>query len=124
MISRILWIPTLTALALLTGCAAPGLYQWGGYDQSLYAGYKDVTKMEALRIKLEAHVGEMEKSNAKVAPGLYAELGTLYLKAGATQKSIDFYTKERNAWPESRVLMTSLIQNLERRQSAASGTKQ
>ena len=124
MISRILWIPTLTALALLTGCAAPGLYQWGGYDQSLYAGYKDVTKMEALRIKLEAHVGEMEKSNARVAPGLYAELGTLYLKAGATQKSIDFYTKERNAWPESRVLMTSLIQNLERRQSAASGTKQ
>ncbi len=124
MISRILWIPTLTALALLTGCATPGLYQWGGYDQSLYAGYKDVTKMESLRIKLEAHVGEMEKSNAKVAPGLYAELGTLYLKAGATQKAIDFYTKERNAWPESRVLMTSLIQNLERRQSAASGTKQ
>ena len=124
MISRILWIPTLTALALLTGCAAPGLYQWGGYDQSLYAGYKDVTKMEALRIKLEAHVAEMEKSNARVAPGLYAELGTLYLKAGATQKAIDFYTKERNAWPESRVLMTSLIQNLERRQSAASGTKQ
>lgn len=124
MISRILWIPTLTSLALLTGCAAPGLYQWGGYDQSLYAGYKDVTKMEALRIKLEAHVGEMEKSNARVAPGLYAELGTLYLKAGATQKAIDFYTKERNAWPESRVLMTSLIQNLERRQSAASGTKQ
>lgn len=124
MISRILWIPTLTSLALLSGCAAPGLYQWGGYEQSLYAGYKDVTKMEALRIKLEAHVGEMEKSNARVAPGLYAELGTLYLKAGATQKAIDFYTKERNAWPESRVLMTSLIQNLERRQSAASGTKQ
>jgi hypothetical protein len=124
MISRILWIPTLTSLALLTGCAAPGLYQWGGYDQSLYAGYKDVTKMEALRIKLEAHVGEMEKSNARVAPGLYAELGTLYLKSGATQKAIDFYTRERNAWPESRVLMTSLIQNLERRQSAPSGTKQ
>ena len=124
MISRILWIPTLTTLLLLTGCAAPGLYQWGGYDQSLYAGYKDVTKMEALRIKLEAHVGEMEKSNAKVAPGLYAELGTLYLKAGATQKAIDFYTKERNSWPESIVLMTSLIQNLERRQSASSGTKQ
>jgi hypothetical protein len=124
MISRILWIPTLTTLLLLTGCAAPGLYQWGGYDQSLYAGYKDVTKMEALRIKLEAHVGEMEKSNARVAPGLYAELGTLYLKSGASQKAIDFYTKERNAWPESRVLMTSLIQNLERRQSASSGTKQ
>ena len=118
MISRIFWLPTLTALVLLTGCAAPGLYQWGGYDQGLYSGYKDVTKMEALRIKLEAHVGAMEKSNAKVAPGLYAELGTLYLQAGAPQKAIDFYTKERNAWPESQILMTSLIQNLERRQAA------
>jgi hypothetical protein len=123
MISRLLLIPTLATLALLTGCAAPSLYQWGGYDQALYAGYKDTTKMEALRTKLETHVGEMEKSKAKVAPGLYAELGTLYLQAGASQKAIDFYTKESNSWPESRVLMTSLIQNLERKQAPQVGNK-
>jgi len=123
MISRLLWVPAITALALLTGCASPRLYQWGGYDQALYAGYKDTTKMETLRTKLEAHVGEMEKSKAKIAPGLYAELGTLYLQAGASQKAIDFYTKERDTWPESQVLMTSLIQNLERRQAAQSGAK-
>ena len=123
MISRFLWIPTLATLAFLTGCAAPKLYQWGGYDQALYAGYKDTTKMQALRTQLEAHVGEIEKSKGKVAPGLYAELGTLYLQAGAYQKAVVFYTKERDAWPESRVLMTSLIQNLERRQAAQSGSK-
>ncbi len=123
MTSRLLLIPSLMTLALLTGCAAPGLYQWGGYDQALYAGYKDTTKMEALRTKLETHVVEMEKSKAKVAPGLYAELGTLYLQAGASQKAIDFYTKERDTWPESRVLMTSLIQNLERKQAAQGGNK-
>ena len=123
MISRLLLIPSVTSVALLTGCAAPGLYQWGGYDQALYAGYKDTTKMEALRTKLEAHVGEVEKSKAKVAPGLYAELGTLYLQAGASQKAVDFYAKERDTWPESRVLMTSLIQNLERRQAAPTGNK-
>jgi hypothetical protein len=123
MISRILLIPSLVSVALLTGCAAPGLYQWGGYDQALYAGYKDTTKMEALRTKLEAHVGEMEKSKTKVAPGLYAELGTLYLQAGSSQKAIDYYNKERNSWPESQVLMTSLIQNLERRQAAQTGNK-
>ena len=123
MISRLLLIPTLATFGLLTGCAAPGLYQWGGYDQALYAGYKDTTKMEALRTKLETHVGEMEKTKAKVAPGLYAELGTLYLQAGASQKAIDLYTKERDTWPESRVLMTSLIQNLERKQAAQGGNK-
>ena len=118
MTNQLLRLAALAAMALLTGCAAPSLYQWGGYDQALYAGYKDTTKMEALRIKLEAHLGEMEKSKLKAAPGLYAELGTLYLQAGASDKALGYYAKERDDWPESRVLMTSLIQNLERRQAA------
>lgn len=118
---QLLWVPALSAMALLTGCASQSLYQWGGYDQALYAGYKDTTKMEALRVKLEAHLGEMEKSQGKAAPGLYAELGTLYLQAGASDKALGFYAKERDAWPESRVLMTSLIQNIERRQAAPAG---
>ncbi len=118
LVSRLLLAPALAALTLLTGCATNTLYQWGGYDQALYAGYKDTTKMEALRIKLEAHLGEMEKSQQKAAPGLYAELGTLYLQAGVSDKALSNYAKERDAWPESRVLMTSLIQNLERRQTA------
>ena len=124
LVSRLLLAPVLAALTLLTGCATNTLYQWGGYDQALYAGYKDTTKMEALRIKLESHLGEMEKSQQKAAPGLYAELGTLYLQAGVGDKALSNYAKERDAWPESRVLMTSLIQNLERRQAAtASGRK-
>jgi hypothetical protein len=105
---------------LLAGCAAPRLYNWGGYDQGLYAGYKDVTKMEDLRVKLEKHVAAMELAKQKVAPGLYAELGTLCLQSGATSKAIGFYSQERQAWPESAQLMTSLIQNLER-QNANSG---
>lgn len=113
----------LLSLSLLGGCAAPGLYNWGGYDQALYSGYKDVTKMEAMRINLEAHIGAMEKSNQKVAPGLYAELGTLYLQTGSSDLAISYYTKERSAWPESRTLMTALIQNIERRQEAAKESK-
>jgi hypothetical protein len=111
----------LFALMLLGGCAAPTLYQWGGYDQALYAGYKDPTKMEALRLQLETHVAEMEKSKQKVAPGLYAELGTLYLQSGSAEKAIALYSKERDAWPESQTMMTAMIQNLERRQQARAG---
>jgi hypothetical protein len=118
---RLLLVSALAAMTLLTGCASQSLYQWGGYDQALYAGYKDTTKMEALRLKLEAHLSEIEKSKLKAAPGLYAELGTLYLQAGASDKALGYYAKERDAWPESRVLMTSLIQNIERRQAAQSG---
>lgn len=105
------------ALALV-GCAAPGLYQWGGYDQGLYAGYKDPTKMEALRLRLETHVAAMETTKQKVAPGLYAELGTLYLQADSSDKALSMYAKERDAWPESRALMSAMIQSIERRQQA------
>ena len=116
--------PLLVVISLLGGCAAPGLYNWGGYDQALYAGYKDVTKIEALRINLEAHIGAMEKSNQKVAPGLYAELGTLYLQTGSSEKAVSYYTKEHAAWPESRTLMTAMIQNIERRQQTSKESKE
>lgn len=121
--TRSILAPLLMVLSLLGGCAAPGLYNWGGYDQALYAGYKDVTKMEALRINLEVHIGAMEKSNQKVAPGLYAELGTLYLQTGSSDQAISYYTKERATWPESRTLMAAMIQNIERRQQASKESK-
>jgi hypothetical protein len=106
----------LLASAALCGCATQSLYQWGGYDQALYAGYKDPQQMQALRLKLESHIAAMEQGSQKVAPGLHAELGTLYVQSGATDKAIAQYTRERDAWPESRALMTSMISNLQRRQ--------
>jgi hypothetical protein len=112
--SRI-WIVT-TFLAILSGCAAPTIYQWGDYEKDLYGAYKDPTRMNTLRINLESQMALMEGSRQKVAPGLYAELGTLYLQLGSSEKAIEMYKKERDAWPESKGLMTSMIQNLERRQ--------
>ena len=106
----------LPVVALLAGCASSSLYQWGGYDQALYAGYKDPVKMETMRTQLEQHIATLESSKQKVAPGLYAELGTLYLQSGASEKAILFYSQERATWPESKGLMTAMIQNLERRQ--------
>jgi hypothetical protein len=108
-------ILNITLLATLTGCAQTGLYQWGGYEQKLYASYKDPTQIEKLRVSLEEHIADMESSGKKVAPGLYAELGTIYLQTGSSEKAIAMYSKERTAWPESRGLMTAMIQNIERR---------
>ncbi len=118
---RLKFIAAMACVTVLSGCAAPGLYQWGGYEDALYAGYKDVTKMEALRVRLEAHIADMETRQQRVAPGLYAELGTLYLQSGNTAKAIQNYTRERETWPESRGLMTAMIQNLERRQKPPEG---
>lgn len=110
-----LFVLSVGVLVALTGCAKPALYQWGGYEQKLYASYKEPAQSEALRISLEKHISDMEGSKQKVAPGLYAELGTLHLQSGESEKAVSQYTKELNAWPESKSLMSALIQNIQRR---------
>jgi hypothetical protein len=99
----------------ITGCANQSLYQWGSYDSMLYQSYKSPEKIVEFRQGLEVHIAKMEQSKQKVAPGLYAELGTLYLQAGDSKKAVDLYGKEREIWPESRGLMDSLIENIGKR---------
>lgn len=114
----------LFALPLSACVTTTSAYQWGGYDSALYSSYKDPTQSEQLRIKLETLITEQEQNKQKVAPGLYAELGTLYLQAGSTDKAVAMYAKERNAWPESKDLMTAMIKNIERRKQANAEVKQ
>ena len=111
-------ISTLLLIVFISGCAAPKLYQWGGYEKNLYDSYKDPNQFEAMRIELESVIASNSSSGQKIPPGMYAELGTLYLQKGDSNKAIEFYKKERDIWPESKGLMTALIQNLERRPSS------
>ncbi|MBE0624234.1 MAG: DUF4810 domain-containing protein [Burkholderiales bacterium] len=103
------------AAFFLGGCAAQPIYNWGGYESMLYNGYKDPTKVEEMKVGLENHIAAMDKSNQKIAPGLLAELGTLYLQSGSSDKAIAMYSRERETWPESKGLMDAMITNLERR---------
>ena len=107
-------VMALSCAVVLSACATQRQYQWGDYEQSLYEGYKDSSKMEALMQSLEANIGQLEKSNQKIPPGLYAELGTIYLQAGSQDQAIAMYGRDRDLWPESKGLMNALIQNLER----------
>ena len=103
---------TLVA-ATMTGCANTStLYQWGRYDALLYQSYKNPEKVLELQTGLETHIANMEKSKLKVAPGLYAELGTMYMQSGDSVRAVGMYTKERDAWPESKGLMDALISNV------------
>ncbi|MEY4562677.1 MAG: hypothetical protein RLZZ618_1954 [Pseudomonadota bacterium] len=103
------------AACLLSGCADRGLYQWGTYDTLLYESYKHPERTAALRQGLEDHIALLESTMLQVAPGLYAELGTLYLQSNDSVTARRFYVKERQAWPESRVLMDALIARIDAR---------
>lgn len=109
----------LLAITLsLSACVQPGMYKWGTYEQDLHRSYADPNHTKEMQLKLESHISTIEAERQKVAPGLYAELGTLYLQEGNSAKAKQFYGKERDAWPESKGLMTALIQNIERRDQA------
>jgi hypothetical protein len=114
----------LTAALLTGGCAAPTLYQWGSYDTLLYESYKYPDKVAVLRQGLETQVAAVEVAKQRVAPGLYAEIGTLYLQSGDSNKAVLYYTKERDSWPESRTLMDALIKNADKRPAASSPSSQ
>lgn len=114
-------LPALALAATLAGCATP-LYDWGGYDTGLHNAQKDPTQVGATREQLQTHIGKLEASRQRVAPGLYADLGTMYLEANDPDRAIVYYEKERAAWPESTVLMTAMIDNLRRRQAARANT--
>lgn len=117
---RLVLLALLAATLLASGCTTTrGPYDWGAYDELLYVAYKDPTKTDELRQRLETHITALEAANSKVAPGLYAELGTLYLEGGDDDTAIYWYEKERAAWPESRGFMTALIVNLQRRKGEA-----
>lgn len=113
MLCRLL-LPLVLTVAM-TGCANQSMYQWGGYDALLYQSYKSPDKVVAFRQGLELHIGKMEQTKQKVAPGLYAELGTLYLQAGDSTNAAVMYARERDTWPESGELMNSLINNVTKR---------
>ena len=107
----------LALAAALGGCATrpASLYQWGGYDELLYQSYKNPEKVESLRVGLEALLARAEQQNQKAPPGMYAELGTLYLELGDSKRAVANYDLERRNWPESQALMDALIKTLEAR---------
>lgn len=107
----------VVTLAVLAGCAARPQYQWGGYDELLYRSYQDPAQVDTMRTTLEKNIVALEQSKQRIAPGLYAELGTLYLQKGDAKIAKSYYAKERDAWPESKRLMNVMIKNVERKET-------
>ena len=92
---------------LLAGCGNAGgprsLYYWNGtYSSSLY-GYlnEDGDATEQIS-RLENLVQTSTQRGYKVAPGLYAHLGLLYLNNGNLGAANANFDKEVQNFPESR----------------------
>jgi len=102
----------LLLLVLLLGGCVTQKYEWNHYDQRLYDYYKNPSTEPEFVSAMEAPLSALEASGKKPAPGMYAEIGTFYLKRGDGKTAVQYYEKERAAWPESKGLMTAMIDNI------------
>lgn len=96
------------ALLSLSACVPATRFEWGAYEGSLYAYTKRPAQKEVFRTAL-ARAIEKGKQTNRVAPGLNAELGYLYLEDGDTQKAVALFEEEMRLFPESRKFLTSVV---------------
>ena len=92
---------------LLVGCGNAGgprsLYYWDGtYSSSLYSYLNEDGDATEQISRLENLVQTSTQRGYKVAPGLYAHLGLLYLNNGNLGAANANFDKEVENFPESR----------------------
>ena len=103
------------AALLMTGCAGGNLYEWGGYEETLFTVYHEPAYKEQALVEYLEFVDKTDRRRP-LAPGLYAEAATFLLEQGDIKGAIKYYKLEYENWPESQPMLEPLIANLEARQ--------
>jgi hypothetical protein len=106
----------LVAMLLLSGCtSSSGLYYWGSYEDLLYKMYIEPGEAPPER-QVEILEAELEIARSKgrpLPPGYRAHLGYLYYQMGKLDLAKQSFEAEREAFPESAMLMDRFIKRLE-----------
>ena len=98
----------------LTACAAPPkpLYQWGGYQGSLYQYFKSNGTDPGAQIEqLETQLQRNAAAGAASPPGLHGHLALLYSKLGDEANAVKHLEAERSLFPESANYINFLLKN-------------
>ncbi len=116
--NKILKLLFVVAIAsIFIGCGGPKpLYVYGGYSDSYYAFKKDMDLESMLELQKtieEAIENADESRSGRVAPGMYANLGYIYLKAGKSKEAVASFNKEKSIYPESAHFMNRIIKKVE-----------
>jgi len=117
--NTIISLLAITAIGfVMSGCGAQPkpLYTYGNYSESYYSSKKDVGTNTALELQKSieyAIENANESRSGRVAPGMYANLGYIYLKSGKTDKAIESFNKEKSIYPESAHFMDRMIKKIE-----------
>lgn len=103
----------LLTLFVLTGCVTPDppLYRWGGYEDLIYAGYKNPGSSDPVTDAniLAEDMARTEAEGKQVPPGVRVHLGYLYFSQGRDNEARALFELEREVFPESKVFIDGLL---------------
>ncbi|MEA3370446.1 MAG: DUF4810 domain-containing protein [Campylobacterota bacterium] len=117
-LSNLALLSALTAAVFMSGCSSQPkpLYNYGDYSESYYHAKKELTADSALELQKAIEYSIENSANSRsgrVAPGMYANLGYIYLKGGKTAKAVESFKKEKEIYPESAHFMDRMIKKIE-----------
>ena len=101
-------LAAICAGLLLSGCVAQPRFEWGSYDASLLLFSKKPDQAPVFEKALVSAIAR-GKASKRLAPGLQAELGYLYLGQGRKQDAVEQFRAEMQSFPESRTFMERAI---------------
>lgn len=107
----------LAALVGLQGCVQYKMYNWGQYEESLYAFYRNPNASDDYLAALASvcepatDKGIERGENAKriPGPGLHAEFGFALMERQRFTEAVRQFETEKRLWPESAPFMDTLI---------------
>lgn len=107
-----------TATFIISGCSLQHkpLYNYGDYSENYYSSKKEPTQDSALALQesiKRAIKNTDESRSGRVPPGMYANLGYIYLKAGKTKEAVLNFEKEKATYPESAYFMNRIIKKIQ-----------
>ena len=94
---------------LFNGCTTTTpLYNWGDYQNQVYARFSDNANPEQQIAQLEKTL-QTNKHNKPAPPGFHAHLGLLYGETGQVDKMREQFIIEKNLYPEATTFMDFLL---------------
>lgn len=109
---KIKFLLIICTTLIFSGCATKKpLYDYEDYSETFYAMKRETSAETEVEWKstLQEIITTAEEKKLRVPPGVYANLGYLYLKANDENKAISYFELEKSIYPEAIHFMDRLI---------------
>lgn len=101
-------------ILFLSACASqttPPLYYWGDYSNNVYQGMQNKMSAQEQIDAIEQYLEQSRAKNLSVAPGVYAQLGLLYIQTDRLPEAERSFAEEKQRFPESAHFMDFLLRD-------------